>query len=77
MSSKAELSGLHLFLSGRDADGGVILVVLDIGEEYVPNHRHQVHIKHTKLSRHQAATNFKKISFVPNQLLFYREYRTS
>ncbi len=52
MSSKAELSGLYLFLTGRDADGGVILVVLDVGEEYVPHHRHQVHIKHTKLSRH-------------------------
>jgi hypothetical protein len=63
MSSKAELPVLHLFLAGRDADGGVILVVLDIREEYVPHHRHQVHIKHAKLSRHQAATNFIKFLF--------------
>ncbi len=57
MSSKAELPGLHLFFTGSDADGGVILVVLDIGEENVPHHRHKVHIKHAELRRHQAATN--------------------
>ncbi len=63
MSSKAELPGLHFFLAGRDADGGVILVMLDIGEEYVPHHRHQVHIKYAELSRHQAATYFIKNIF--------------
>jgi hypothetical protein len=75
MSSKAKLPGLHLFLAGRDADGGVILVVLDIGEKYVPHHRHKVHIKYAKLRRHQAETNFKKILFTkPSNYFFYPGY---
>ena len=59
LSSEAELPRLQDLVAGG---GSVDRLMLYVGEEDVPHHRHQVHVEHAELGRNQAGETCENLA---------------